>query len=143
VNELRTAAHTCKATWEHSPAPPETTAYSFEDVNLEQDMLSAGADVATTGPSSNYYGNLDPVLRLSRSQSNEVLDEEEEEEEVLETPDPPSLDQLSVRGKGEYYCHLGLDCDKGGVVNGQRRMFKRNCDYKCVFFHVSLAKAMY
>jgi hypothetical protein len=53
------------------------------------------------------------------------------------------LEQLFVRGEGEYYCYFGLNCDKGGVVNGQRRMFKRNCDYRYVFFYILLAKVIY
>ena len=40
--------------------------------------------------------------------------------------------QLMVRGKGTYTCPHGLDCRKGGVQDGQVRIFVRNSDFRYV-----------
>lgn len=129
ADELRTATHACRETWENSPSPPEATIDGFENANFEQDDQTGRAESTTVGPISQTYEISEPLPRLSRSQSNDLTGDEREV--LLGTPDPPFLDQLRGRGTGEYHCQLGLDCDKGGVVNGQLRLFKRNCDYRC------------
>jgi hypothetical protein len=47
-------------------------------------------------------------------------------------PSPPDSDQLRVRGTGEYTCHYGLSCKKGGVKDGKLKVFVRNSDFRYV-----------
>ena len=42
----------------------------------------------------------------------------------------PSIENLKSRGSGQYTCTEGMTCTRGGVVDGQLRVFKRNCDFR-------------
>ncbi|KAK6518593.1 hypothetical protein TWF506_005728 [Arthrobotrys conoides] len=41
----------------------------------------------------------------------------------------PGLD-LDRRGVGEYTCSMGWNCTKGGVINDEIKVFKRNSDFR-------------
>jgi hypothetical protein len=51
----------------------------------------------------------------------------------MEYDQAPSLEQLKVRGSGHYTCPHGKDCDRGGFVDGNVKVFKRNSEYRSVF----------
>jgi hypothetical protein len=42
------------------------------------------------------------------------------------------LDHLKVRGSGQYTCPEGLSCKRGGVIDGNLRVFKRNSEFRYV-----------
>ncbi|KAH7136254.1 hypothetical protein EDB81DRAFT_801859 [Dactylonectria macrodidyma] len=42
----------------------------------------------------------------------------------------PTIDNLRVRGSSHYTCPHGMACKRGGVQNGQLRVFKRNSDFR-------------
>lgn len=41
-----------------------------------------------------------------------------------------SIADVSTRGSGVYKCSFGFKCTKGGVKEGQIRIFKRNSEYR-------------
>lgn len=41
-----------------------------------------------------------------------------------------SQDDLKTRGKGRYTCPQGMTCSKGGVHNGELRVFTRNSEFR-------------
>lgn len=52
-----------------------------------------------------------------------------------------SLDHLKVRGSGQYTCPEGLSCKRGGVVDGNIRVFKRNSEFRYVSTAILLQPA--
>jgi hypothetical protein len=49
---------------------------------------------------------------------------------------PPQMNSLAVRGKGQYTCPEGPNCTKGGLqANGEIVVFERNSAFRYVILH--------
>ncbi|KAF5017172.1 hypothetical protein F66182_10928 [Fusarium sp. NRRL 66182] len=95
-----------------------------------EDDIGAGAHAGQRVPLASQIPDGIPSPSGNASGSDGSGEDEDEQFNKID------MDALKQRGKGSYYCPLGLRCDKGGVdKDGQLVLFDRNSSFAYACHH--------
>lgn len=132
TDHLSSAASTCHAIWQDSPVPPTgPDASSFgQGLDVQQSSVSQTDHSQTSGEVTQILvPAVSATYPTSSTESYQQVSEEASADSGVSTVQSLS-EYLRKRGKGIYFCPHGLNCDKGGVVDGQVKEFNRNSDFR-------------
>ncbi|KAJ4263850.1 hypothetical protein NW762_005886 [Fusarium torreyae] len=114
-------------------APSYQTASSVPTIKSEQGVWnqpSVVKDDVDAGARSSQRTLLASQITDLSSPGGNASDSDDSEEDEDEQFSKIDMEALKQRGKGSYYCPLGLRCDKGGVdKEGQLVLFDRNSSF--------------
>jgi hypothetical protein len=128
----------CQDIWFESPQPP--CPLPKPQIRPEERSMKQSSTSNSFGSpdESNYTpSDLNMQAEGSGSWTSAPANIETDVAEIGASTDPsaapsllPSIENLKARGSSQYTCPYGMACEKGGVQNGQLRVFKRNSDFR-------------
>jgi hypothetical protein len=105
--------------------PKDSTIYCPELVNTQNIVHLPPTEVTYLPPKFNAGSNGANFQAIDFYNSPQQRDIENRVKSLLQT--------LSQRGTGQHYCPYAMNCTKGGVEEGELRVFERNSAFRFVY----------